>query len=258
MLCANCNARLEHDYLFCGDCGTPVASRANTSSFRGGSAPLKAQQPIAPAMSAASVNAVKMPLVFVIDISADAASYLGELNKELNKFKTNLSADSLIASMLDIAIVQFGEKHRVVLDYISIQYMDLVRFAPASTPNSAYDPPIREALRLVMDYTQRHRLTHKPWIVLIAGSSPADDILSVANEVKASQGHDALRLIALGVDKCDFVSLNRLTDVVFRQDGIRFASFFEWLSESMRVISQTPHGQKPQLPNLQGNVYRDK
>ena len=306
MLCTNCNAQLEYDDVFCGDCGTPVESQANTAHAADGMScsncgqpmemddvfcgdcgtpftppqiayaapeppppvynpppppsppPPVYQPPPAPAIAVASASTVKMPLVFVIDTSADTASYLGELNKELNNFKATLSSAGQVASMLEVAVVQFGERHSLVQDFTNVQYMNAVELVATPVPNSAFDPPLREALRLVGDYTRRQRPTHKAWLVFVVGSSPVDDISSIANDVKSAQGLDALRLIALGVDKCDFSALNRLTDVVFRQDGVSFASFFEWLFGCMKAISQTPHGQKPQLPNLKGNVYRDK
>ena len=44
MFCTNCNAQLEHDDVFCGDCGTPVASQANTAYMVGGMSCSKCDQ----------------------------------------------------------------------------------------------------------------------------------------------------------------------------------------------------------------------
>ena len=281
MSCSKCGQPMEMDDAFCGDCGTPFTPPQMPQA-----APMQPQpayqpppqltqpplqpeppEPIyqpapqtvqptpAPVMSAPDT---KIPLVFIIDTSQPTTSYLDELNKEINGFKAVMSADGQTSPVLEVAVIQFGERHSLFQDFINIQHMNPVRFAPSPIPNAAFDPPIREALRLVKDYSGKQVPKHKPWIVLISGSSPADDMSSVANEIKNAQGYDALRFIALGVDKCNFEALNRLTDVVFRQDGTNFASFFNWLCGCARAIGKTPIGQKPQLPNLKGNVYRDK
>ena len=298
MYCTNCNAQLDADDIFCGDCGTPVPVQAAAS---GGMSCSKCGQamkpddvfcsdcgtPVTPPPQPApiyqpppqptptytqaphstviynpsvsptiSTSQARVPLMFIVDTSSAAASYLSELNKEINNLKTKL--DTQVSQLADIAIVQFGERHGLVQGFTNILRMNPVNFSVSSIPNSVFDPPIRESIRLVADYSRSNKPSHKPWVVLISGSSPTDDISSVINEIKSAQSFDALRFIALGVDKCDFTALNRLTDIVFKQDGIDFTAFFNWLAECMKAISQTPHGQKPQLPNIKGNVYRDK
>ena len=304
MSCSKCGQAMEMDDVFCGGCGTPFTPPQFAAPFQPTpvhQAPLPSPfqptpvhqvpplphppiQPVPiyqapplppttappppqpapvhqtapPAPPAASVSQTRIPLVFVVDTSAATDSYLQELNKQMNELKARLSADSKVSSLLDIAIIQFGERHGLIQDFISVQRMNPVMFAASPVPDAAFDPPIREALRIVSDYNRKPGAAHKAWIVLIGGSSPIDDISSVASEVKSAQGFDALRLIALGVDKCDFSALKRLTDVVFRQDGVDFTAFFDWIEGSMKAISKTPHGQKPQLPNVKGNVYRDR
>ena len=281
MSCSKCGQPMEMDDAFCGDCGTPFTPpQMAQPAYQPPPQPVQPQpsyqpppQPVQPQPTyqpppqpayqpapapAVSVSSAKIPLVFVIDTSSDTASYLGELNNELNKFKAAMSADSLTNAVLEVAIIQFGERHSLIQNFTGVQYMGQVGFAPSAIQNAAYEPPIREALRLVGELGRSQGTKHKPWVVLIGGSSPVDDISSVAGEIKSAQSFDALRFIALGVDKCNFEALNRLTDVVFRQDGTSFVSFFDWLCGCARAISQTPLGQKPQLPNLKGNVYRDK
>ena len=121
-----------------------------------------------------------------------------------------------------------------------------------------YSAPIHEALRMTEEYTRTNINSYKPWIVLVANSRPADDVSAVAGAVKSLQGVDKLRLMALGTQGYDAAVLKQLTDVVFRQDGDDFAAFFDWISKCMWAIAKTAPGEKPQLPQLEGNVYRDK
>ena len=98
---------------------------------------------------------------------------------------------------------------------------------------------------------------YKPWIILVTDGAPLDDITAVAGEVMAMQEAGKVRFIALGVGEYDANKLKRITDVVFRMDGTDFTSFFNWVGKSMRSVSQSAPGEKPPLPPLEGNVYRD-
>ena len=116
-----------------------------------------------------------------------------------------------------------------------------------------YTAPIREALE-----TAEHSAGYKPWVILIASAAPVDDISGIAWEIQLLQRAEKLRFMALGVNHQSPSTLKQLTDVVFSQKGADFTDFFTWLGECVEVIATTPYGQKPQLPSLMGNVYRDK
>ena len=108
------------------------------------------------------------------------------------------------------------------------------------------------------DYTRSNSGSYKPWVVLITCGGPVDDITAIAGEVQNLQRADKLRLMALGTQGANISALKMLTDVVFRQDGDDFMSFFDWIGKCMWAIAQTSPGEKPQLPPLEGNVYREK
>ena len=92
---------------------------------------------------------------------------------------------------------------------------------------------------------------------MITGGEPSDDITAAASTLQNMQRAEKLRFMALS---CGYSAstLKILTDVVFRQDGDDFAPFFEWLGKCISAIAKTSPNEKPQLPPLHGNVYRDK
>jgi uncharacterized protein YegL len=194
-----------------------------------------------------------MPLVFLLETSASTAPYISELNACLNRFKSEVCQDSQTKDILDVAVMQFDDSVNTLQDFAPVGKMKPVRLITSG--RASYSKPIREALRMVSSFRTD---TYKPWVILIAGSEPADDITAVAEDIQKMQKADKLRLIALGAEGYDATTLKRLTDVVFRLDGTDFAPFFNWVSKSMWAITQTSPGGKPQLPPLQGNVYRDK
>jgi len=197
-----------------------------------------------------------MPLIFLLDTSAASAPYIGQLNTCLNRFKAEVSQNSQAGDILDVAVIQFDDGVNVLSQLAPVANMRPARLITSG--NAQYTAPIQEGLRMLADYSISQPNLYKPWIIMITGSRPTDDISVVAKELQNLQSADKLRFMALGVQNYNAAALKQLTDVVFKIDDTDFAPFFDWISKSMWAIAQTNPGEKPQLPPLQGNIYRDK
>ena len=182
--------------------------------------------------------------------------HINQLNAALNGFKGDIARDRAAQDILDVAVVQFSEDFNILQDFIPIANLNPLRLIAGSSAN--YSVAIHEALKMADAKTRYGGSSHKPWIVLIASAAPADDISAVTSEVQGLQGADKLRFMALSADGGNSASLKQLTDVVFRINDTNFVPFFGWISQCMGAIARTKPGEKPQLPNLEGNVYRDR
>ena len=207
------------------------------------------------------INAAEshMALVFVLDVSSSMEGQpIDQLNLGLNRFKEEVCRDKLTRDILDVAIIQFHEEFSVVQDFVPIEYMETIRLK--ADGRTKYTEPIREALKMVDERSRFYRRSgsepFKPWILLVTDGAPMDDITDVANEVKAMQDADKVRLIALGVGDFDPEPLKLLTDVIFQLDGMDFSSYFNWVNKSMRAISTSTPGEKPLAPSLEGDISR--
>jgi len=201
-----------------------------------------------------------MALVFVLDVSYSMdGPPIDQLNEGLNRFKEEVCQDKQTRDILDVAIIQFNESYEITQDFVPIEYMNSMQLRAKGT--TKYSEPIREALRMVDERSRFYRRSgsepYKPWIILVTDGEPLDDISSVIEEVADMQDEGKVRFIALGVGDYDSDTLRRITDVVFRMDGTDFTSFFNWVGKSMRSVSQSSPGEKPPLPPLEGNVFRD-
>jgi len=195
-----------------------------------------------------------MSLIFLLDTSASAVGYVKELNDCLNRFKNEVSRDAPVRDMLDVAVIQFCDNINVLQNRAPVENMKPVRLITGR--NAMFSPPIREALRLVRNDNRKN--TYKPWVILITGARPSDDVFAVSYEIQDMQNAEKLRFIALGVENYSPTALKQLTSIVFRQDGNDFSAFFNWICKCMSVIVRTSPMEKPSLPPLEGNVYRDK
>lgn len=216
---------------------------------------------ILPGESPTIINASEshMALVLVLDVSYSMnGEPIRQLNEGVNRFKAEVCKDKVTRDVLDVAIIQFNDKHEVVQDFVPIEYMDHVQLV--ADGGTKYTGAIREAIRMIDERSRFYRRSgsepYKPWILFVSDGAPLDNITAVTQEVRAMQEAGKARFIAMGVGDADFSKLGAVTDVVFRMDGTDFTSFFNWVGKSMRSVSTTAPGEKPPLPPLEGNVYR--
>ncbi|MDR2570185.1 MAG: hypothetical protein LBD23_07790 [Oscillospiraceae bacterium] len=260
--CSICGTPYDAGDAFCEDCGQkhphqPLISHAPPS------VPIQRQAVQVPQHPSATlfqtppppINQPRMLLVFLLDTSVDSALYINQLNDSLNRFKAEVGRDVQASSILDVAVVQYNDSPYVLHDFVPVGSMKPIRLITGGS--AVYSQSIREVLRMVESRT-RFQTTHKPWIILISGSNPVDDIAAVAGEIQAVQNVDRLRFMALSVGGRNVTVLKQLTDVVFRLDDTDFAPFFNWIGQCIWAISKISPGEKPQLPPLEGNVYRER
>ncbi|MCL1883393.1 MAG: zinc-ribbon domain-containing protein [Defluviitaleaceae bacterium] len=229
--CKHCGYAVEDGDPFCENCGKPQS--------------VSKPSPVAP---------VRMPLIFILDTSSTAFPYISQLNASLNRFKGEACNDTQTSDVLDVAVVQFNNDFNVLQNFTSVGKMNPIRLISGGQAN--YDAPIREALQMAEAHS-RSVNTYKPWIVFISCGEPSDNIVTISAEIKNAQNADRLRFIALGAGGYNSSALKQLTDIVFKLDGADFSSFFNWINQCMGAIARSAPGTKPQLPSLQGNIYRD-
>ncbi|MCL2617736.1 MAG: VWA domain-containing protein [Defluviitaleaceae bacterium] len=246
--CTRCGNPMEIGDVFCENC--------SQKDVTGSLPPQAAYTPPAPMpMPTASISRPRMPLVFLLDTSAATAPYINQLSACLNRFKADVRLDSKTQSILDVAVVQFSDTCNVLQDFTPVENMRPFRLITSG--RALYSDSIREALTMTENRVRSQTNSYKPWVILITGSAPADDITAIAGHVQNMQNSDRLRFMALGVQGYNATALQQLTDVVFKMDGTDFAHFFDWINKCMWAVAQTSPGEKPQLPPLQGNVYRE-
>jgi uncharacterized protein YegL len=201
-----------------------------------------------------------MALVLVLDASYSMeGNPIKQLNEGVNRFKEQVCRDKQTRDILDVAIIQFNDDYEVVQDFAPIEYMEHIQLE--ADGGTYYTAPISEALKMVTERSRFYRRAgsepYKPWVILVTDGEPVDDITAVAKEINEMQEDGRVRFLTMGVGNYNPNSLKKLTDANFRMDGYDFTSFFDWVAKSMRSVSQTAPGEKPSLPPLEGNVYRD-
>lgn len=200
-----------------------------------------------------------MALLFLLDTSRSMSGPpIAALNDGLNRFKSEVCKDEQAMSILDVAIVEFNSRHRVVQEFKPIEQMEFVNLVATGGTNMS--AAISESLRMVVERTKFYRKfcePYKPWVVLISDGAPSDDITGVAQEIKVLMDKQKVSFRSLGVEGYDSNTLHKLSPNVTKLEGTDFTAFFDWINKSMAYVSQSSPGEKPQAAPLSGNVTRD-
>ncbi|GHU16035.1 tellurium resistance protein TerY [Spirochaetia bacterium] len=209
-------------------------------------------------------NEPHMALVFLLDTSGSMGGPpIDNLNKGLNRFKEEACKSQQTRDILDVAIIEFNSNYRIVQEFVPVEYMDEVNLSV--TGSTQMSPAIRKALEMVTERSRFYRRAgtdpYKPWVILVSDGAPDsnDDINAVAQEIKQMEEGGYVSFRSLGVEGYDPATLHKLCGPkVMKLEGYDFTSFFDWVNKSMRSVSVTAPGEKPQAQNVEGNVTVDR
>lgn len=198
--------------------------------------------------------------LLLVDTSGSMTSKMAELNEALRTFRPSVCENPLSARRVDVCLVEFNTKVRVVSPFASI-----TRFEPPALEaggNTNMGAGIRYALELVHEqvhnYHQAGVACYKPFIILITDGYPTDDVTGLeaviaARENEGRYGH--LRFHAFGVKGADMGFLSKLTHRTLAITNNAFGEIFNWASRSMQIISESQPGAKVPGAGLTGNMH---
>lgn len=196
----------------------------------------------------------RVPCVLVLDVSGSMqGDPIRELNDGLIAFKDELSADSLAAKRVEVAIVTFGQDVTAVVDFTTAE-----GFQPP-TLTVAGMTPMGRAVSMAMDMLEQRKQTYKsnsvsyyrPWMFLITDGGPNDPGWEqAAQRSMAADGAKSFALFAVGVEGANFDTLRRFTPrEPLRLKSLRFRDLFLWLSSSLKSVSRSTPGDDVPLEN---------
>jgi len=201
----------------------------------------------------------RLPVCLCLDVSYSmAGDPIRELQKGVKYFFDAIKSDEIARYSVELAIVVFQCDATVILDFANIDRQRI----PSLTANGCTS--MAKGVNLALDILEQRKKEYsskgvdyyQPWLVLMSDGAPTDggDIPSAVNRVQNLKNNKKLTLFPVGVGNgADINTLKKFStmknNMVLKVTSAEyFKEFFEWLSQSVAVASQSVPGDKPTLP----------
>ena len=202
----------------------------------------------------------RCPCLLLLDTSASmSGAPIAELNEALRVFKNELTADSMTAKRVEVAIVTFGPVE-LVTDFVAAH-----RFNPPVLQAKG-DTPLARAVEVGIEIlkNRKQRLRengidlYRPWIFLITDGEPTDDWRNVQPLVREGEEHKSFLFFALAVKDARLDVLKQISvREPMRLRGVEFRPLFRWLSDSLKAVSYSNPGDRIGLPDYKPYGWAD-
>jgi uncharacterized protein YegL len=188
----------------------------------------------------------RCPCVLLLDTSGSMSGpAIDALNMGLQTFRTDLGKDELASKRVEVAVVEFNSSVNVVQDFIQAK-----EFNPptlSTTGSTAMGSGLLKALELVKERRKKYKTNgvtaFKPWIFMITDGGPTDSVVEATTKIQEGEKNGDFVCFAVGVQGAD---MNALRQIVVREpkllDGLNFGELFEWLSDSLKSVSNSSPG----------------
>jgi uncharacterized protein YegL len=187
----------------------------------------------------------RCPCLLLLDTSSSMAGEpIAGLNAGLMRFKDELGNDSLALKRVEVAIVSFGPVK------IESTFHTVPNFFPPNLSANGDTPmgaAIERSLDLVRQRKDEYRSNgisfYRPWIFLITDGEPTDQWHSAAARVREGESSKSFAFFAVGVGKANMHILSQISvREPIKLNGLQFREMFNWLSNSMKSVSQSVPG----------------
>lgn len=200
----------------------------------------------------------RVPVCLVLDTSGSmSGDPIKELNRGIRLFFDSIKQDEIAKYAAEIAVITFGISVEKIMDFAFIERQKIpTLIAHGYTP-------MGEAINLALDLLEQTKNQYsaagidyyQPWLVLMTDGSPSDNISTASSRTTNLVNQKKLTIFPIAIGKeADLSTLSKFSpkNQPMRLDGIKFKEFFEWLSKSVTMTSQSVPGANINLPPTKG------
>lgn len=194
--------------------------------------------------------------VFVLDCSGSMirADRIGKMEAGLREFMKEIGDDTATSQCLEIAVITYSAEFQLVVQPTLVERANLPKLV-ADGPTLMI-PAIDEAIRVVEERKKYYRGMvpyRRPFIILLTDGEPypeGQDFAGVKSRIQEGESGAHFTFWAIGVGEANMAFLTGLSVRPPRKlEGTKFMQFFEWLGNSMKIVSQAPSGSKAKIPS---------
>lgn len=187
----------------------------------------------------------RCPCILLLDTSGSMQGEpIQELNNGLVTFKDELFADSLAAKRVEVSIITFGPVEGVIEFQTAENFYPPVLQAGGDTPMGAAIESALQSLEQRKNVYRSNGISYfRPWIFLITDGGPTDEWQRAAMRLREGEQQKSFAFFAVGVEGARMDILRQISvREPIKLQGLKFRELFQWLSSSMKSVSQSVPG----------------
>lgn len=198
--------------------------------------------------------------VLVLDVSGSmTGERINELNRGLDEFHRQVRNDEIAAQRLEVCIIAFNSNIKCIQEPALIDKFVMPILKARGTTKLV--DAVREAVKKVESRKQWYKETgqsyYRPFIILITDGSPDSDqdIEGLTFELNEAVNDKRLMFFPIGVQDANMQILRQISHPAtppMMLRGLNFIAFFQWLSNSIGIITKSNEGDKINLPDTSG------
>lgn len=204
-----------------------------------------------------------LPAVLLLDVSGsmDEDYKIQKLNEGIVRFKNAIVQDEKARKRVDLCIITFSNIVTVIQDFTSVD-----NFMPTKLDAGGQTSMAEAIETAIAKVNERKRMFksqgvgyYRPWIFMMTDGYPTDmkkgDTRwgAIKSHLASGEHNKHFIFFSIGVDPADMTLLKELTPnserAIYLKEA-KFENLFEWLSQSLSVISHSNIGDQIHLPPL--------
>ncbi len=195
----------------------------------------------------------RVPICLLLDTSQSMEGPpIDELNEGVKLFIEALKMDEIACYSADISIITFGGDVNKIIDFGPIDELIVPTLkASGYTPmGEAAEEGLKNLERRKDEYKNEMVEYFQPWMVLMTDGQPTDDYEYSAQRISSLIEDKKMTIFPIGIGSgADMDVLKEFSPLraPLKLQGLNFKGFFEWLSQSVTIVSQSIPGDKIKL-----------
>jgi uncharacterized protein YegL len=179
-----------------------------------------------------------------------------ELNEGVRQFIKSVKEDPIASSAVELCVVTFSDDAKIVADFRELTSFDGHLTLTAIRGRTNLGVGVNLALDLLEQRKAEYQKVgveyYQPWMVLMTDGAPTTDThLQAADRTSRLLAEKKLVVFSVGIGSkanMEVLALFSGKNKPKRLNGLNFSQFFDWLSRSVSVVSQSSLGDTPHLP----------
>ena len=195
----------------------------------------------------------RVPICILLDTSSSMeGAPIDELNEGVKLFIEALKMDEIACYSADISIITFGGDVDKIIDFGPIDELIVPTLqASGYTPmGEAAEEGLKNLEKRKSEYKNEMVEYFQPWMVLMTDGQPTDEYESSARKISSLIQDKKMTIFPIGIgSSANMDVLNEFSPLraPLKLQGLNFKGFFEWLSQSVTIVSQSIPGDKIKL-----------